>query len=182
MTKMLDEQDRKDAVLESALATFARFGYRKTSMEEVARAARISRPGLYFLFDSKEALFRAAATRAIEHDLAEAERALLDRGGPLQSRLLEAFDHWAGRYVGPLTSDIPVVIGENPELLGEIVHTAPVRFATLITDAIATSTSSVSADAVAQTLLSTSVGLKYQVSSRDTYLARLATAIALLVR
>ena len=36
---------RRTAVLESAMATFARFGYRKTTMEEVARAARISRPG-----------------------------------------------------------------------------------------------------------------------------------------
>ncbi|MZD09631.1 TetR family transcriptional regulator, partial [Streptomyces sp. SID5785] len=54
------DTDRRSLVLDSAMATFARFGYRKTSMEEVARAARISRPGLYFLFSSKEALFRAA--------------------------------------------------------------------------------------------------------------------------
>ncbi|MFD6726563.1 helix-turn-helix domain-containing protein, partial [Streptomyces sp. NPDC060131] len=42
------DADRRTMVLESAMATFARFGYRKTSMEEVARAAHISRPGLYF--------------------------------------------------------------------------------------------------------------------------------------
>ncbi|MGW5822670.1 TetR family transcriptional regulator, partial [Streptomyces noursei] len=40
-----DTADRRTAVLDSAMVTFARFGYRKTSMEEVARAARISRPG-----------------------------------------------------------------------------------------------------------------------------------------
>jgi len=59
------QTDRRDAVLASALVTFARFGYRKTSMEEVARAAHISRPGLYFLFSSKELLFRAAVTRSL---------------------------------------------------------------------------------------------------------------------
>src|SRR3569833_2700121 len=76
------EAGRRDAVLESALLTFARHGYRKASMEEVARAARISRPGLYFLFESKEALFRAANSRALKEDLAAAERILADTGRP----------------------------------------------------------------------------------------------------
>ena len=57
--------ERRALVLESALLTFARFGYRKTSMEAVAQAAHISRPGLYFLFSSKEELFRAAVTQAL---------------------------------------------------------------------------------------------------------------------
>src|SRR4051795_10175821 len=96
------ETDRRDAVLESALLTFARHGYRKTSMEEVARTARISRPGLYFLFASKPELFRAAVTRALEQDLAAAEAILADTGKPLRERLIAAFDRWAGRYVGPL--------------------------------------------------------------------------------
>src|SRR5664279_833000 len=66
--------DRRGAVLSSALTTFARFGYRKTSMDEVARAARISRPGLYFLFESKEDLFRSAVARSLDEDLIEVER------------------------------------------------------------------------------------------------------------
>src|SRR3954452_2071051 len=96
------ETDRRDAVLESALLTFARHGYRKTSMEEVARTARISRPGLYFLFASKQDLFRAAVTRALERDLTAVEEILADTGEPLRARLIGAFDRWAGRYVGPM--------------------------------------------------------------------------------
>ncbi|MGO4422861.1 TetR/AcrR family transcriptional regulator, partial [Streptomyces sp. MCAF7] len=65
-------------VLDVALTTFARFGYRKTSMEEVAKAARISRPGLYFLFSSKEDLFRAAVTEVLERDIATVEHVLAD--------------------------------------------------------------------------------------------------------
>ena len=114
--------DRREAVLESALLTFARFGYRKTSMDEVARAAQISRPGLYFLFDSKEALFRAAVTQALERDIAAVERILSEEGRPLSERLLAAFDQWAGRYLGPLSFDVTTIIADNPALLGPIVR------------------------------------------------------------
>jgi len=37
---------RRRRLLDVALATFLRFGFRKTSMEEVARAAGLSRQGL----------------------------------------------------------------------------------------------------------------------------------------
>ncbi|MEV8569482.1 TetR/AcrR family transcriptional regulator [Streptomyces sp. NPDC051322] len=169
-------------VLNSAMVTFARFGYRKTSMEEVARAAHISRPGLYFLFSSKEALFRAAVTQALERDIAAVEHVLADTGRPLPERLVEAFDQWAGRYVGPLARDVAVVIEDNPDLLGEIVRTAPRRFEELITDAIAIESGREAAHPVAQTVISASIGLKHQAASREFYLDRLKVAIGLLVR
>ncbi|GAA1626084.1 TetR/AcrR family transcriptional regulator [Nonomuraea maheshkhaliensis] len=171
---------RRATVLDSAMLTFARFGYRKTSMEEVARAARISRPGLYFLFSSKETLFRAAVGQALDRDLAAVEDVLADPGRPLRDRLVEAFDHWAGRYVGPLTSDVAVVIDDNPDLLGEVIETPRRRFEELITDAIATESDREAA--LAQTMISTSIGLKHQVTSREAYLERLKVAIDLLLR
>ncbi|MET7685272.1 TetR/AcrR family transcriptional regulator [Streptomyces sp. NPDC005423] len=170
------------------MATFARFGYRKTSMEEVARAARISRPGLYFLFSSKETLFRAAVTQALQRDIAAVERVLADTGRPLAERLVAAFDQWAGRYVGPLARDVAAVIEGNPDLLGEIVETTPRRFEQLITDAITDAIAVESpsgrqaAVRIAQTMISTSIGLKYQAESREFYLERLEVAVALLVR
>ena len=176
------DTDRRTMVLDSAMVTFARFGYRKTSMEEVARAADISRPGLYFLFSSKETLFRAAVTQALERDIAAVERVLADTGRPLPDRLVEAFDQWAGRYVGPLSRDIAAVIEDNPGLLGEIVETTPRRFEELITDAIALESEQEAASAVAQTMISASIGLKHQAASREVYLERLEVAIDLLVR
>lgn len=177
--------ERRVAVLESALVTFGRFGYRKTSMEEVAKAARISRPGLYFLFASKEDLFRAAVSHALQEDLAEVERLLGILGRPVQERLLDAFDRWAGRYIGPMAKDLPAVIEDNPELLGNIVVLAPRRFSALIMNAVASGVPKHDrkiAGAVAQTLISTSIGIKYQVGTRAEYRERLRTAIDLLVR
>lgn len=172
---------RRDAVLESALLTFARHGYRKTSMEEVARVAQISRPGLYFLFASKDALFRAAVTRALQQDLAAAEEVLADTDTPLPERLVGAFDRWAGRYIGPTSRDVPMVIEQNPDLLGPITETAPRRFEQLVAAAVAEGAAHVRAVDVAQTLISASAGLKYQVQTREAYLARLHTAVGLLI-
>ncbi|MHB9757060.1 TetR/AcrR family transcriptional regulator [Streptomyces sp. BYX5S] len=182
MTSSPASESRRSQVLDSAMTTFARFGYRKTSMEEVARAARISRPGLYFLFSSKETLFRAAVTQSLDRDITAVEQSLADSGRPLGERLVEAFDLWAGRYVGPLAHDVGAVVEDNPGLLGDLVETVPGRFERLVTDAVAARLGEETAVAVARTLISTSIGLKHQTESREFYLDRLRVAIALLVR
>ncbi|MCA1223636.1 TetR/AcrR family transcriptional regulator [Streptomyces sp. 8L] len=178
------EPGRREHVLDAALLTFARYGYRKASMDDVARAADISRPGLYFLFSSKRELFRAAAVHALDSDVAAAERALADTGRPLHDRLIEAFDHWTGRYVGPPVREVAVVIESNPELLGPLAAEYSTRFAGLVTDALTASAPAGRegvADDVAQTLLSTATGIKYRAAGREEFLARMTTAVGLLL-
>jgi AcrR family transcriptional regulator len=45
---------------------FAERGFARTSMEELARRAGVTKPVIYELFDSKDGLFRACVDRAIE--------------------------------------------------------------------------------------------------------------------
>jgi len=85
--------------------------------------------------------------------------------------------HRAGRYVEPMSRDVPAVIEQNPDLLGEIVRTALKRFEELVLAAVGGET----AAGVAQTLISASVGLKHQVETREAYLLRMTTAVDLLV-
>jgi len=174
------ESDRRSDVLDAALRTFARFGYRKTSMDDVASEARISRPGLYFLFSSKSGLFRAASDRAIELDLAAAELALADTGRPLADRVTDAFDCWAGRYIGPM-GDIPALIEQNPALLGPVAAAGPARFESLMEAALEPATQPASRSAVVRTLISVSVGLKRQTTDRDDYRARIGDAVRLML-
>ena len=42
----------------AATAIFLRYGFKKTSMDDVAQAAGVSRQGLYLYFDTKDFLFR----------------------------------------------------------------------------------------------------------------------------
>lgn len=171
---------RRHAVLETALDVFAHTGYRATSMDTVARAARISRPGLYFLFGSKQALFREASAHVLAQDLAAVEQLLGDPTVPVGERLLDAFDRWAGRYVGGLVHDVPAVLDDNPDLVDDTVRRAPAVFEALLTAAVTDHTDD--APAVARAMISVSVGLKHQVDSRDVYRERLGSAIGLLLR
>ncbi len=181
--KAVTDGGRREQVLDAALDTFARYGYRKTSMEEVARAAAISRPGLYLLFGSKQDLFTAAVTHALDHSLAAVARALADSNRPVGTRLLDAFDQWTGRYIGAMSREVNTMAEEYSELLGPAITAYPARFAELLDAAVAESMKSADArsPAVTQTLISTSIGIKYQVTSREEFLRRLAVAIDLLV-
>lgn len=175
---------RRELVLAAALDTFARYGYRKTSMEDVARAAAISRPGLYLLFGSKQELFTAAVTQALDQSLAAAAGALAGTTRPLRDRLLDAFDQWTGRYIGAMSREVISMAEEYADLLGPAIAEYPPRFAALLNAALAESPDAAKAHrsaAVTQTLISTSIGIKHQVTTREAFLEHLAIAIDLIV-
>jgi AcrR family transcriptional regulator len=54
-------------ILDAALPVFVRYGFKKTSMADIAQAAGISRASLYLSFSNKEELFRAGSARAHEN-------------------------------------------------------------------------------------------------------------------
>ncbi len=60
----------REAVLESAIAAFARKGYAGTSVHDILRVSGLSKPTLYYYFGSKEGLFRAILESAYDglHD------------------------------------------------------------------------------------------------------------------
>ena len=49
----------RETVLESAIAAFARKGYAGTSVQDILRATGLSKPTLYYYFESKAGLFHA---------------------------------------------------------------------------------------------------------------------------
>jgi AcrR family transcriptional regulator len=57
---------RERQLVELAERLFAERGYARTSMEELARRAGVTKPVIYELFDSKDGLFRACVDRSIE--------------------------------------------------------------------------------------------------------------------
>src|SRR3984957_4136623 len=117
---------RQSALLDAAVAVFARYGFRKTSMEEVARAAGVSRQGLYLQFANKEELFRKALEHSLNSQLSAAVAALSCRPDSLEQRLIAACDAWSGRFVGSLGADAAVLMCASPSLAGAtLTHYEP---------------------------------------------------------
>src|SRR5216117_997720 len=73
--------ERREMVLEAAVAEFAVRGLAGTSTEDVARRAGISQPYLFRLFPTKKALFLALVDRCFRQVAAAFEAAAADRVG-----------------------------------------------------------------------------------------------------
>ncbi|WP_299986797.1 TetR/AcrR family transcriptional regulator [uncultured Ruegeria sp.] len=52
------EDSKTSAILSSAFQAFATYGFRKTSMDDIAKGAGMSRPAVYLHFKNKEAIVR----------------------------------------------------------------------------------------------------------------------------
>jgi AcrR family transcriptional regulator len=68
------------------------FGYRKTSMEDVAAAAEVSRHTLYLQFRNKERLFRAALEYLTEQMLVSIRRLAGNQNGTVEQTLMGVFE------------------------------------------------------------------------------------------
>ncbi|MDO9060730.1 MAG: helix-turn-helix domain-containing protein [Bradyrhizobium sp.] len=81
----------RDRILDAAMAVFRRQGFRRSSIEQAAEAAGLTRQALYHHFESREALFRAVIERLHENALAAeiaAANAAETAGGGLADILL----------------------------------------------------------------------------------------------
>src|SRR4030042_2050538 len=65
-----EKRERRDKILEAARCRFRRFGYSKTTMEEIAADAGISKGTIYIYFRNKEDIF----IELIRREVLEMER------------------------------------------------------------------------------------------------------------
>ena len=87
---MLDEEKRTRILLE-AQSLFIRYGVKRTSIDEVARAAAIAKGTLYLYYESKEVLFAEVAKNICADILADARLAAV-MPAPLGERLVSILD------------------------------------------------------------------------------------------
>ena len=83
---------QREAILVAATAAFLRYGFKKTSMDDVAQAAGVSRQGLYLYFETKEVLFREALQYLVSHMISTARSVAEDGNLTLRDRLLGVFE------------------------------------------------------------------------------------------
>ena len=61
-----ERQQREEQILDAAAALLVRWGYRKTTIDDVAREAGVGKGTIYLHWKDKNELFRAAIWRASE--------------------------------------------------------------------------------------------------------------------
>jgi AcrR family transcriptional regulator len=93
------DDPKRAAVLTAALGVFGRYGFQKTSMGEIAKAAGISRPGLYLLFPNKEELYRVTMRGVMERAQLAMEACFADGTLSFEERIVAALDALVGQYV-----------------------------------------------------------------------------------
>jgi TetR/AcrR family acrAB operon transcriptional repressor len=92
-------------ILDAAMLVFRRHGFRRSSIEQAAEAAGLTRQALYHHFESKEALFRAVIERLHEEALAAeiaAATAAENAGGSLADILVASVSAKLGQMAASL--------------------------------------------------------------------------------
>ncbi|PDS80596.1 TetR family transcriptional regulator [Rhizobium sp. L43] len=132
------QNDRKIAqILDAALPVFVRFGFRKTSMADIARAAGISRASLYLSFNSKEELFRAGSMQAHTRALDEVGAVLAGQGNTFD-RMEMAIAVFQRELIAPFggSSDAEELFAANMALAADITLDARTRLLTMLTQTL----------------------------------------------
>jgi len=83
--------NKRDAILRAAYDVFASYGFRRTSMDDIAKAAGVSRPALYQSFANKQEIFRGIVEAHIVHVETELSW-LIGQDKPLAALLREMLE------------------------------------------------------------------------------------------
>lgn len=67
---------KQDAIVRAATTLFSRYGYRKTTVDQIAREADVAKPTLYAHFSDKDAIFVAVCQHVVDGILAAAAAAV----------------------------------------------------------------------------------------------------------
>jgi AcrR family transcriptional regulator len=181
----------RERILSAAFARFAHYGFRRTSMEDIAAEAGVSRAALYLQFRNKEEIFRSLAGQLHAEALTEAAGAL---GGPrpLAERLRAGVEAKSLRFV-EIAYDSPhgsELVDESNRLCGDLAAQSEERFRDLVAAVLRRAARSgeidlaavaLSAAEAADLFVRTVSGLKGRGVTVETYRRRVAGLVRVFV-
>jgi AcrR family transcriptional regulator len=181
---------RRAAVLDAATGVFLRYGFKKTSMDDLARAAGLSRQGLYLQFPTKDALFKETILNVIATTRTAGQAALARADLDIEERLLNAFEAVHGHAIGKHGSEhLNELLETATELVeyrsdeleqGLVADVARALRAGGIADRW--KPAGVSAKHLAEHLYVTSYGVKHRVSTHAEYRDRMRLAVRIVCK
>lgn len=95
------QDPRRKAILKAAFEAFSSYGFRRTTMEDIARAAGMSRAALYLHYRNKEDIFRSLTQFYYDDAVAQVE-GVLARDLPPDQALEQAFAAQGGQVFDAL--------------------------------------------------------------------------------
>jgi AcrR family transcriptional regulator len=156
---------RQDAILDAAFGTFAAYGFRRTTMEDIARAAGLSRTALYVHFRSKDDIFRSLTLRYFDQCLGDMEAALTAPGQTAEEALYKGFVAKDGKFMAVVLSTPhgAELLDAGLTLTADLVQGANARVATILRqwlEARGLPPDLAPAQTLAQTIVAALMGLK----------------------
>jgi AcrR family transcriptional regulator len=181
----------RERIQGAAFVRFARYGFRRTSMEDIATEAGVSRAALYLQFRNKEEIFVSLAQQ-LQDDALTRAAAALGADGPLAERVRAAIEAKSLKLV-EITLGSPhgnELMDETNRLCGDLICDTERRF----TDQLARvlrraaqggeidlATLDVGASEAAQLLLRAVKGLKGPGATVEDFRKGLATLVRVFV-
>ena len=190
---VLDADPRRRAILEAANVQFGRYGFRRTSMEDIAKQTGVSRASLYSHFENKEEIFRELSIALHEEALENAARELEAKPDDalLEKRIQKALEAKLGG-LHDLVSASPhgsEIMDENSRLCGDVVSASAQRFNEMLTLAFQAGAKSgeinlkgagLTPDAAAELVRLAASGLKHGATDATIFRTRLRKLVRVL--
>lgn len=172
-----DTDPKRARVLEGAMRVFLNYGFSRTTMDDIARAAEMSRPALYLLFRNKTDIFRAIAASMLDQSIGMTS-AELDDDRPFAERMMSAIDKSFISMMGPVNGSAhgAELLDVKNSLAGDIVaswrqtiraHVARAIEREAVRGGVDLVAQGLSADGLADLLLDGLEGLKLRIATAE---------------
>jgi AcrR family transcriptional regulator len=106
------DEARRRAILDAAYEVFGAYGFKRVTMDDIAKAAGLSRPALYLVFKNKTDIFQAGVQQVAADSFTRAQVAA-GLPGSLEERILAVIDAAFLEVHRQIT-----VLPHGPELVG----------------------------------------------------------------
>jgi AcrR family transcriptional regulator len=184
-------ESRRAAILDAALRVFGQYGYRRTSMDDIANEAGIAKGTIYLSFAGKDELFQALSQFLADQMLAGAEAAR-HRPGTTEDKLAAMSAAWFGAYVETIwrSPHAAELMDAKHRLSADLVARASSQFKRLVREVLAEAASAgeldldaagLTADTAAELLIGSARGLESSTGEPAEYQRYLRTLVQVMV-
>lgn len=184
---------KRDAILNAAFSQFSHYSFRKTSMEDIAKAAGISRASIYSYFQNKDDIFRNVSIQWHDHAEQMAQASLAKSDASIAERIEGALlaRHGPFQKIATESTYGTEIYDEHHRLCSDIVADAHSKFLTLLASALKSAvrdqeidlkSAGLSADAAAELVNFAASGLKQGARDLPSFEQRIKNFVQLFVR